>query len=683
MDSFDFLKVFGAIRDEYILSAHETRRKQHLPTKRALLIAAIISVLLLLVGCAVVVLMGLKDVQLGNYTYDIGFGETRSGDFISLQGFAGSPEYQVAQEWQDFRQSYDADGSIIAAIGNNPTGLDSKYDLYTAYTQEMADKLEEICRKYGLALRTQLDILESQEELFRRVGGVFLKENITAYTGYIYDDGAFAFDGEADVDGEIIGFQFRRSVQGTFDDVYLNLKDISLYEEFHSTTSTGDDLLLAVSPNRGVILGDLGDCFISMNVLADDGQTITAGLLEEIAAGFDYAILKNVVKPEMDEIVPTQPPETIPSPEGSEVRLRAFRDALQTLYTSYILPGGIEVGYDEISELSSNKFAIYDIDGDGYQELILAYTTNCNAGHTFGIYDYGGDAWDLWEELRVYPHVTLWTRGNLTAGASHAHGLSAGDRVWPYTLYEYDQTYDIYSAVCQVDGWDKNYYPQDFEGNPFPDDLDLDGDGLVYTIQGIGMESRTILDNDAYQEWMASEVGSQEVPSLPWQKLTLENIEALVNQQNFLPGVSIKGYAPTADGFTAGVELLIQVDAISSMRAGYEELLEQNPDTPAPGENQEYIVITLTISYTKGGLATLPFMEEKQATLPDARVLFHLPNETGNSTDVTYLLKNPIWGQSIPNGGKIRGQVAFLQEKGNTQPLYFQGYGQTVTLDVQ
>lgn len=115
-------------------------------------------------------------------------------------------------------------------------------------------------------------------------------------------------------------------------------------------------------------------------------------------------------------------------------------------------------------------------------------------------------------------------------------------------------------------------------------------------------------------------------------------------------------------------------------KAGYQA---QNPDTPAPWENQGYIVITPTIYHTKGELPTLPFVEEKQATLPDARILFHLPNEAGNSTDVTYLLKNPVWGQSIPNGGSIRGQVAFLQEKGNTQPLYFQGYGKTVTLDVQ
>ena len=679
MDSYEFLKLFTSIREEYILSAHAPARKKALPRRRLLLIAAIISLLLLLVGCAVV-LMGLKDAQLGNYTYDIGFGQTRSGDFISLQGFAGSPEYQAAQEWQDFCQAYDSDGSIIAAIGNNPTGLDSKYDLYTVYTQEMADKLEEICQKYGLALRTQLDILpESQEELFRRVGGVFLKENITAYTGYIYDDGAFAFDGEADVDGEIIVFQFHRSVKGTFDDVYLNLKDIRLYEEFHSTTSTGDDLLLAVSPNHGVILGDLGDCFISVNVLAEDGQTITAALLEEIAAGFDFAVLKNVVKPEMDEIFPTEALETIPTPEGSEVRLRAFQDALQTLYTTYTLPGGVDVGYDGISALSSNKFAIYDIDGDGYEELILVYTTTCNAGHTFGIYDYGGDAWDLWEELREYPLTTLWTGGNIAAGASHAHGLSSGAILWPYTLYRYETTTDTYEQVARVDAWEKEYYPQDYSGNPFPDAQDSDGDGVLYLLYFSETEDPQILDGEAFRAWEEGYITTE--VSLPWVSLTPQNIDALAEDESFLPKVVVAGNTRGDDGSPAPVQLVIEVLGVSSDKAGYLDILEQNPDTPAPEENQEYVVITLAVTYDQGALPELTF-EETQATLYDAKLLFHLPGENSNSTDMTHLLKTPIWGQCIASGETILGQVAFLQEKGNTQPLYFVGYGQTVALDI-
>ena len=683
MKSMDLLGTIGSIRDQYILEAHSqaAASKKHIPQKRLFLIAAMIALLLLLVGCAVV-LLGLQDARLGNYTYDIGFGQTQSGDFVSLQGFAGSPEYQAAQEWRDFCQTYDSDGSIIASIGNKPTGLDAKYSLYTVYTQDMADKLEEICEKYGLALRTQLDFLETNEDMFQRVGGDFLKENITPFPGYIYEDGTFDFDGDANVDGEIICFQFRRSVKGTFDDVYLNLKNISLYVESHSKTPTGDDLLLAVGPDRGVILGDLGDCFISVNVLAGDGQTITAEMLKTIANSFDYAILKNVVKPEMDEVLPSEPPvplETIPNLEGSEAQLRAYRHALEDLYFYYDLPGDCEVGYDGIAKLSSNKFTIFDVDGDGSQELLILYGTTYNAGNTFAIYDYDEATGSIQEELIEYITASVWEGGVLRVLASHAHGLSLGEVLWPYTLYRYDPTTDSYEQIVQVDAWEKEYYPQDYSGNPFPEAQDADGDGVVYLLYFSEREDPQILDGEAFREWEDSYLVTE--VSLPWVRLTPLNIGALAEEESFLPKVVVAGNAPGSDGSPVPVQLVIEVLGVSSDKAGYLDMLEQNPDTPAPEENQEYVIITLAVTYDQGALPELTF-EETQATLYDAKLLFHLPGENSNSTDMTHLLKTPIWGQCIASGETILGQVAFLQEKGNTQPLYFVGYGQTVALDI-
>lgn len=675
MDSFDFLKLFGSIRDEYILSAQATPEKKHFPAKRVLLIAAVISLLLILVGCAVVALLGLKDAQLGRYEYDMGFGYTQSGDTISLQGFAGSPEYQAAQEWKDFCQSYDSDGTILAAIGNQPTGLDTKYQFYSAYTQEMAEELDRICGKYGLALHTQMDILQGQEDLLQRVGGVFL----TGYYnlgGYIYDDGTFGLDGDALVDGELIGFQFRRSVKGSFDDVYLNVWDIAQYQESHITAPTGDDLLLAVSPKKGLILADLGDCFISVNVLCGEGQTITEELLQKIAAGFDFFILKNVVKPEMEELFPTEAPETLPPVEGSDAQRKAYRDALQFLYTNYALPGGYEVGYDGISELSDNKFAIYDVDGDSSQELIIQYSTTSIAGNTCAIYDYDEATDSVKEELLEYISVSVQDNGYLIADASHAHGLGSGGILWPYTLYWYEPATDTYEQVARVDTWEKQYYPQDFDGNPFPDAVDQDGDGVVYLLYFPDTQAPQILDEAAFREW-ESAYRTEDV-SLPWVSMTLLNIDALVQEENSLPHVSVDGTAY----FGERVKLDIAVVGVSSDNAGYRELLEQNPDTPTPGENQEYIVISMVVTYQEGELDCIDFCESP-ATLYDGRLLFHLPGESGNSTDVTHLLKNSIWGQTLFPGNRIRGDVAFLQEKGNTQPLYFVGFGQTVALKVQ
>ena len=108
MKSMDLLETIGSIRDKYVLEAHSqfAAPKKRIPSKRLLLVAAIITLMLLLVGCAVV-LLGLWDLRLGEYPIDAGFGETQTGEFISLSGFVGSKEYLANKEWIDFEKQYD------------------------------------------------------------------------------------------------------------------------------------------------------------------------------------------------------------------------------------------------------------------------------------------------------------------------------------------------------------------------------------------------------------------------------------------------------------------------------------------------------------------------------------------------------------------------------------------------
>lgn len=44
-------------------------------------------------------------------------------DMISLAGVEGSPEHEVDVEWKEFLESYDQDGSILAAGGTIPRDL--------------------------------------------------------------------------------------------------------------------------------------------------------------------------------------------------------------------------------------------------------------------------------------------------------------------------------------------------------------------------------------------------------------------------------------------------------------------------------------------------------------------------------------------------------------------------------
>ena len=71
---------------------------------------------------------------------------------ISLQGFSDTPEFLAAKEWSDFEDSYDKDGKILDKVGNKATKWDDKYGAYCVYSQEMADKIDEIVSKYKLTL---------------------------------------------------------------------------------------------------------------------------------------------------------------------------------------------------------------------------------------------------------------------------------------------------------------------------------------------------------------------------------------------------------------------------------------------------------------------------------------------------------------------------------------------------
>ena len=266
---------------------------------------------------------GLRDVLLPekgsvNVTDEDGVvvpGEYEFKDFVSLSGWGDTPESRALAEWEAFLEDYDRDGSIIAGIGNEPTGFEDRYGFYLVYTQEMADKLEEIIAKYGLKLhRWMEDVLP---ETWPTAVGDFFKENVTPYSGYIYENGTFRFDGDAELGaGELKGYgtieyQFSRSVKGTFDDVVLNIGDLSDFEEWGYQTEDGTSVTLGLGArNRSLILADLGDSFVLVNVLTgrEGDDTFSSGAigwaeLEALADSFVYSALTPAREPDLNAIL--------------------------------------------------------------------------------------------------------------------------------------------------------------------------------------------------------------------------------------------------------------------------------------------------------------------------------------------------------------------------------------------
>lgn len=152
--------------------------------------------------------------------------------------------------------------------------------------------------------------------------------------------------------------------------------------------------------------------------------------------------------------------------------------------------------------------------------------------------------------------------------------------------------------------------------------------------------------------------------------------------------VTFDGYSLTPEGGSVPVRLTMAVENVLEGEAAWQQMISQGTQLPAPEQGREYILVTVKVTYEDGDLETLNFVENYPASWAAARVHFHIPNETSNTEDVTYNLANPIWGpdpfggRSLTKGESVTGDVAFLQEIGNKQPLYFEGYNQVISFQI-
>ena len=98
MNSMDLLDAIGDAKGAYVLAARESVKRRR-SVKRVWLIAAVIGVMLLLVGCAVVYVLSLQDMKMGESNWeDHRTGETQSYSVLSLQGVVLSPSYHAEKE---------------------------------------------------------------------------------------------------------------------------------------------------------------------------------------------------------------------------------------------------------------------------------------------------------------------------------------------------------------------------------------------------------------------------------------------------------------------------------------------------------------------------------------------------------------------------------------------------------
>ena len=223
-------------------------------------------------------------------------------DVMSLQGLAGSPEFEANARWQAFYDSYDPDGAILASIGNSDTGLEPRYDAYPCYTREMADTLDAIAEESGLELLSGLTLYGAAElpdwirNTLPQSCGAF---DHCIYDGYSFDNGSFKTEGafffcDARWPYET-NYQFVCNRKGYLSVSYLAIGDADDYTQWAYETASGVTVTLALGPDKALIIADLPDAYLVVNVLdvrvgdVQQGEaTLPAEILEAMADAFRF-----------------------------------------------------------------------------------------------------------------------------------------------------------------------------------------------------------------------------------------------------------------------------------------------------------------------------------------------------------------------------------------------------------
>ena len=124
MNGKELLMSLGNISHKYYDEAENEMPRRRI-IRSPLLIAAIIALAALLVGCAVVYALRLQDMSIGQETYTQSFDEKgkaiapteKTRDIITIYGHSGDNIQLALKDWFDFLETYDPDGALS---DNNP-----------------------------------------------------------------------------------------------------------------------------------------------------------------------------------------------------------------------------------------------------------------------------------------------------------------------------------------------------------------------------------------------------------------------------------------------------------------------------------------------------------------------------------------------------------------------------------
>ena len=270
--------------------AQATRFKR---VKPAIWAAVVALMVLMSIAVVAVGLLSLRELQLTHNAYpDI------PGDIMTLAGLVDTPEYQAANEWESYLETLDL--AAIAAEADKHPPLPEQYTNYSCYNEDMREKLDSIAEKYGLQLHQRSHTFYRQP-ITDRQGVSLVGAEHTAETGYFYDDGTFSVSGRVLLtDRGEVSYNLYSHQKGLLSDVTFNAGDMNQYEQWQYAAN-GADLLLALGPDRSIIIWDSPEALVTVVILGGShtGDAISTGYLqakhvEHIADGIYFDRLPQI-----------------------------------------------------------------------------------------------------------------------------------------------------------------------------------------------------------------------------------------------------------------------------------------------------------------------------------------------------------------------------------------------------
>lgn len=222
-------------------------------------------------------------------------------------------------------------------------------------------------------------------------------------------------------------------------------------------------------------------------------------------------------------------------------------ESLQTKQLDIVTDTLFADGYplDDASTLSEYRFAVADVDHDHLPELIITTDSDPSCARTLVIrYNTAVHATKKLCEKAVFDgSCTFYDNQTVEVAYNYDTALNSqkSSFFFPYTVYHYDETQSDYTQTGYVECWDKSVYNGSAYGcNAFPDDIDKDGDGIVYIIgkdDGSSSESSesscTIVDRDGYEKWVKSYRKGARILPLSFLSLTKKHVTQMQETSGF------------------------------------------------------------------------------------------------------------------------------------------------------